>query len=66
MTQQTNQDFKVKDFAKAVSVSETTIWKLIRQGDLRTYRIGKGVRSHHSELARMRGDYVASAEDTSQ
>lgn len=38
--------------AKVLSIGRTTIWELIRAGELRTVHIGRSCRISHSELKR--------------
>ncbi len=45
---------RIPEFAELVGISETTTWKLVREGYIRTVRFGpKGVRIPHAELQRL-------------
>lgn len=50
--------FTTEQAAKLLSVGRTTVWELIREGELQTVHIGRSCRISHGELKR----YVSTLE----
>lgn len=51
--EQPEPSFTVAQVAKAMQVSEDTIWREIRRGHIKVFRIGRLVRIRKSELDRL-------------
>ncbi len=48
--------YKVKEFAKALDVSERTVWSLIKRGEISSLKVGRCRRIPASELTRLMGE----------
>lgn len=58
MTQDSNQEnsisaYTVKNLAKKIQLSESMLWKLIKNGQVKTVKIGRRTLVPASELTRM-------------
>ena len=49
-----NPDLTVAQTCKAMSLSHSTIWRLIRVGKLQAYKAGRAVRIPYSEVEKLR------------
>ena len=47
-------DLTVSEFAQITNTSKTTIWRMIRHGQVHIYRMGRAVRIPREELVRLR------------
>jgi excisionase family DNA binding protein len=47
-------DLTVSEFARVTNTSKTTVWRMIRGGQVRVYRMGRAVRIPREELVRLR------------
>jgi len=49
-----SNDLTVSEFARITNTSKTTVWRMIRDGQVRVYRMGRAVRIPREELVRLR------------
>ena len=49
-----SNDLTVSEFARITNTSKTTVWRMIRDGQVLTYRMGRAVRIPREELVRLR------------
>jgi len=47
-------DLTVSEFARVTNTSKTTVWRMIRGGQVRVYHMGRAVRIPREELVRLR------------
>ena len=47
-------DLTVSEFAQITNTSKTTVWRMIKDGQVRVYRMGRAVRIPREELVRLR------------
>ena len=51
------KDLTIKEVAKVFNISLSSVWKMIGNETLKSYRIGRSVRIPYSEIDRIREDY---------
>jgi len=51
------QDLTIKEVAKVFNISLSSVWKMIGNEMLKSYRVGRSVRIPYSEIDRIREDH---------
>lgn len=49
----------ISDAARALSLSRATIYRIVRQGDLKTYKVGRRTLIRYEDLERLRDRMLA-------